>query len=424
MPERSDYLTGQHRKRIFWSAYILDKYLGVVLGRPPHFHDGDIDQEWPDCVNDEDMLSEGPRLNSSEDCQVDAFIFNAKIARIVGNASRYLFGIQPSNESERLAAMSRLGTQIDDWHASLPPFLSTVKPSSLIRALRRQSNALKLAHGHALMHLYRPLLLGNGSRQRRQSMVALIEDGSTRCIRAAWAILETVAAGAKEGGATGAAFWWTHYVAFCALAVVYVWTVQRRRSVIERRPDIDDAKLLELAEICQHHLANATTLNSPSRKYSLILEELRIEARKPGVHSRSQVPQTPAVTYTAPSAPAASGPMVYESPIDQKAPVNMPTQASVDSMSLIDTPDWLTDWQNTDWLDLDASVSTAMVLSSNTGMTDSIRGFWCTVRLQHRYHVAIKSNVKSHVLIRGDTVQPVRSEWRVRLNRFMIPNIY
>lgn len=358
---QTDYLAGQHRKRIFWSAYILDKYLGVVLGRPPHFHDEDIDQEYPDCVNDEDMLPEGPRLNSSEDCQVDAFIFNAKIARIVGSTSRQLYGIQPTNESERLAAISRLGVQIDEWHASLPPFLSTVRPSSLIRSLRRQSNALKLAHGHALMHLYRPLLLGNGARQRRQSMAALIEDGSTRCIKAAWTILETIAAGSREGGATGAAFWWTHYVTFCALAVVYVWILQRRRNVIERRPDVEDSKLLELAEICQHHLAKATTLNSPSRKYSFILEELRNESRKPGIHSQAPAPQTPAIPYTMPAAPAASGDVQYSAPaIEQTSPINVLTQPSADSMSLIDTPDWLTDWTNTDWLDLDASVSTVI----------------------------------------------------------------
>lgn len=357
----TDYLVDQHRKRIFWTAYILDKYLGVVLGRPPHFHDEDIDQEWPDCVNDENMLPEGPKADASEDSLVDAFIFNAKIARIVGSASRYLYGIQPSNESERLAAISRLGVQIDEWHASLPPFLSTVRASSLIRSLRRQSNALKLAHSHALMHLYRPLLLGNGSRQRRQSMTALIEDGSTRCIKAAWTVLESVSIGAKEGGQTGAAFWWTHYVTFCALAVVYVWILQRRRGVMERRADVEDSRLLELAEICQQHLANATALNSPCRKYSAILEELRNEARKPGMHTQQAPPappQTPTMPYPGPLAPAASGNIDSNAlAIYQPSPTNLPTQPSTDSMSLIETPDWLTDWQNTDWLDLDASVS-------------------------------------------------------------------
>lgn len=354
----ADYLAGQHRKRIFWSAYILDRYLGVVLGRPPHFHDEDIDQEYPDCVNDEDMFPEGPRLNRSEDCQVDAFIFNAKIARIVGTASRCVYGIHPSTESDRLAAISRLGIQIDEWHASLPPFLSTVKPSSLIRCLRRQSNALKLAHCHALMHTYRPLLLGNGTRQRRQSTTALIDDGLSRCIKAAQTVLEASSAGAKEGGATGPAFWWTHYVTFCALAVVYVWILQRRRNVLQRRSDVEDAKLLELAETCQHQLATTTVTNSLSRKYSFILEELRMKARKPGAHAQTVTTEQQSMPYALTVAPPLSGGMALHSPpATQPSMVNMPTQPSISSMSLMDTPDWINDWKNTDWLDLDASVS-------------------------------------------------------------------
>jgi len=41
---KPDYAHSQCRKRTFWSAYILDKYMGVVLGRPRHFHNKDIDR--------------------------------------------------------------------------------------------------------------------------------------------------------------------------------------------------------------------------------------------------------------------------------------------------------------------------------------------------------------------------------------------
>lgn len=32
------------RKRTFWAAYTLDRYLSAALGRPKAFHDDDIDQ--------------------------------------------------------------------------------------------------------------------------------------------------------------------------------------------------------------------------------------------------------------------------------------------------------------------------------------------------------------------------------------------
>lgn len=41
---REDYIQTQCGLRLFWSAYILDNYLGVVFGRPRHYNDDDIDQ--------------------------------------------------------------------------------------------------------------------------------------------------------------------------------------------------------------------------------------------------------------------------------------------------------------------------------------------------------------------------------------------
>jgi hypothetical protein len=47
-----DYVEAECRKRTFWCAYNLDTYLSAALGRPRTFHDEDIDQEIPLCVDD------------------------------------------------------------------------------------------------------------------------------------------------------------------------------------------------------------------------------------------------------------------------------------------------------------------------------------------------------------------------------------
>ena len=74
-----DYITVQCQRRVFWVAYTIDKYLSVVFGRPTHYRDHDIDQEFPDCVNDEDMAQWGPSGGEpKEDCYVDAVIFHAR----------------------------------------------------------------------------------------------------------------------------------------------------------------------------------------------------------------------------------------------------------------------------------------------------------------------------------------------------------
>ncbi|KAJ4264196.1 hypothetical protein NW762_005390 [Fusarium torreyae] len=76
----TDYMRIQCGIRTFWTAYILDNYLGVIFGRPRHFHDDDIDQDYPDRVDDDAMTPTGPQddFEEQEDCVIDALIFHAK----------------------------------------------------------------------------------------------------------------------------------------------------------------------------------------------------------------------------------------------------------------------------------------------------------------------------------------------------------
>ena len=77
-PNSGDYIQAQMCVRTFWTAYILDKYLGVILGRPRHYHDDDIDQIYPDRIDDEDMSPQGPLRSEDTDSHVDALICHAK----------------------------------------------------------------------------------------------------------------------------------------------------------------------------------------------------------------------------------------------------------------------------------------------------------------------------------------------------------
>lgn len=54
------------RKRVFWSAYTLDRYLSVILGRPRIFRDEDIDQSLPErFVSTVHKPTTGLRANQS-----------------------------------------------------------------------------------------------------------------------------------------------------------------------------------------------------------------------------------------------------------------------------------------------------------------------------------------------------------------------
>lgn len=210
----------------------------------------------------------------------------------------------------------------------------------LIPSYRRQATVLKLAYSHAIMHASRLFLLGSSSTTSGHA-----ED----CISAAKDVLELVDYMAREGPIFHA-FWWTHYVTFCALVVIYVWEIQQRRKGTPIRTEKDHrTKLLELAEKCHMHLARATATNSPSRRYAVILEEFRNAART------QQPPKKEVdVSFTRHHEHQT---VLAERQYSGSVPNEFGQVANSESeQPLILDPHLLDEWQTTDWLELDSSV--------------------------------------------------------------------
>lgn len=212
------------------------------------------------------------------------------------------------------------------------------------------------------MHANRLFLLGNLSSGSETQIL--------ECLGAARTVLETVDGMAAEGPIFHA-FWWTQYVTFCALLVTYVWDIQQKRRgiLLENEGKIKHAKLMDLAERCQTHLAHATASNSPSRRYAIILEEFRTEGL--GQMSRKNNGQPPLASQAAaprPAAPAADTQTQLPQPQGNGATTmggfdfNSAYAAGSGTVDLMDQGDpgllgsnLLDEWQTTDWLDLDSS---------------------------------------------------------------------
>lgn len=112
-----------------------------------------------------------------------------------------------------------------------------------------------------------------------------------------------------------------------------------------------------LAEQCEVHLAQATATNSPSRRYSIILEELRNESRKefngealgtPPVGAQS-MPKIGATDLPAINT-ATSMPFTSPSMPQTNVPTAVPTAVPVGPRNPF------MNWQTSDWLEIDASV--------------------------------------------------------------------
>ncbi|KAJ5653070.1 hypothetical protein N7490_000073, partial [Penicillium lividum] len=277
------------RKRIFWSVYTLDKYLSIMFGRPRLLHDEDIDQELPDEINDEDLLEEDPmRRSGATDSMMIASVLHYRLGRILGEISRQLYSINPLSRDSPLDTAVRLTTELERWKESVPPLFNSVQPTSLIPPLCRQSQVLQLAYSHAMIHVTRSFLLSDFtdlSRRPRDSH-AMVSIYVQKCIQAAEDTM-TLIDSLVQRSVFIQSLWFTHYVGFCAILVVYIYIIQQHRQSTDPSPsagsptDLDKMQyLLALAETCQQHLAEATRKNCPSRRYSIILEELRREVHR------------------------------------------------------------------------------------------------------------------------------------------------
>lgn len=60
-----------------------------------HYHDEDIDQDFPTAVNDEDMTSTGPKTTSTDDCHIESLVYHARLAQIAEKISREVYSIKP-----------------------------------------------------------------------------------------------------------------------------------------------------------------------------------------------------------------------------------------------------------------------------------------------------------------------------------------
>lgn len=269
-----DAITTECRKRAFWSAFSLDTYLSVIMGRPTLLHSDDVDQQFPEAVDDDEITANGiVPAGWRRDPVIQGAIFHAKITRISKKAIKEQYSVHRHKDSHRLNVAAKLNAEIEDWRKSLPVVLSgTIHPSSLIQIFQRQIIVLELAHSLAVILSNRPLLLIDSNVDNKSNVNA--------CLSAAKSILDTVL-GFISDTRTFPSFWYTQNVTFNALSVVYVWLIQRKRGRLAgHNPPHSDEELYQLAETIQKHLGEATLTNAPSLRYSIILEELQQEASR------------------------------------------------------------------------------------------------------------------------------------------------
>lgn len=233
------------------------------------------------------------------------------------------------------------------------------------------------------MHASRPFLLGNMSTT---SDTSELQEIVNECLTAAKQALETVNSMATDG-TLFYSLWWTNYVTFCALSVVYIWDIQysTQQTPLKKtkRKTADEEILADLAERCHKHLIRGPSpVNSPSRAYNVILEELRTEAKlqassqKAAETSNNINNDDPSRNSTAQQHELSNHVNIGHhhhqfdpQQLEQQQQVSMPEAAVTDmnftmedylpfdfgDITLPQVPPMLNEWQTLDWLEFDSS---------------------------------------------------------------------
>jgi hypothetical protein len=210
----------------------------------------------------------------------------SRLSHIINGICNSMYSIHQISKDELLAHAEKWTKELKAWKDSLPAFLEPAKvdPSILVPIFQRQSTVLSLAYAHAVILATRQFLLSNFANLTRPNPTTdhRVEAHIQECIEAAVVAVNTVSYFVKNG-MLYRTFWFSQYISFCAIATLYVYTIRRfhaqkmpsAQTGGASSPKRSHMEYFEAAEKCRTLIANKTDTNSPSRRYSIILDELK-----------------------------------------------------------------------------------------------------------------------------------------------------
>jgi hypothetical protein len=207
---------------------------------------------------------------------------HVKLSQIISSVLGDLYGIRPPSMSRRLELAAKYSDDLRSWRARISRFLDAegVDSSLLIPLYQRQRNVLNLAYYHTMLLVHRPFLLSNfaslANIDARPDHTSDVDTSSNirECLAAAMGIVRIVD-DIFQSSQIFRAFWFTQYYAFCAVVVLYIYRIQQHL--------VEPGKCegyFTAGQRCQAQLSSLSDTDCLSKRYCLVLEELRLEAAR------------------------------------------------------------------------------------------------------------------------------------------------
>lgn len=139
-----DETTLEHRRRVWWSIYSLDRIVSVKSGNPLTIQDEDIGIAMPSKLPDE-----------PEYCPAVVLRHYTELSRILGEVLSYIYRKTPKSGSRLMGSVRDIMMSLNKWHRELPDGLR-FDPAKL--SISRESVSTFLHYYQCINMTARPLL--------------------------------------------------------------------------------------------------------------------------------------------------------------------------------------------------------------------------------------------------------------------------
>lgn len=134
----------EHRRRVWWSVYSLDRIHSVKSGNPITIYDEDIGVNFPSKLPDEPIY-----------CAAVVLTNYTKLSQICGEITVSIYRRTPKSGPSLMAAVKKIITSLSQWHRELPEELR-FDPARL--SISRESVSTLLHYSQCVNMTARPLL--------------------------------------------------------------------------------------------------------------------------------------------------------------------------------------------------------------------------------------------------------------------------
>lgn len=176
--------TKEHRRRVWWSVYSLDRIHSVKSGNPITIHDEDIGVAFPSRLPDE-----------PDYCAAVVLRHYTKLSQICGEITVSIYRRAPKSGSELMAAVKKIILSVSKWHRELPEQLR-FDPARL--SISRESVSTLLHYSQCINMTARPLLFHVVQKRLKKGLANKESDWKEGLTQTTAKVIEMCVAAAQD----------------------------------------------------------------------------------------------------------------------------------------------------------------------------------------------------------------------------------